>query len=124
MSLATTRSTLKNAIASNSNYSVYDHVPEVIIPPCVVLMAGDPYLEPLVIGNNKGFRVRYRIEVIGQTFSAPDALTNLENDINTVLGLIPVKWSITGVSSPRLRPTNSTDLYSVEIDIESTYSAN
>lgn len=124
MSLATARSTLKNAIASNSNYSVYDHVPEVIIPPCVVLMAGDPYLEPLVIGNNKGFRVRYRIEVIGQTFSAPDALTNLENDINTVLGLIPVKWSVTGVSSPRLRPTNSTDLYSVEIDIESTYSAN
>ncbi len=124
MSLATARSTLKNAIASNSNYSVYDHVPEVIIPPCVVLMAGDPYLEPLVIGNNKGYRIRFRIEVVGQTFSAPDALTNLENDINTVLGLIPVKWSVTGVSSPRLRPTNSTDLYSVEIDIESTYSAN
>lgn len=124
MSLATARSTLKNAIASNSNYSVYDHVPEVIIPPCVVLIAGDPYLEPLVIGNNKGYRIRFRIEVVGQTFSAPDALTNLENDINTVLGLIPVKWSVTGVSSPRLRPTNSTDLYSVEIDIESTYSAN
>jgi hypothetical protein len=123
MSLATVRSTLKNAIASNSNYSVFDYVPEVIIPPCVVLVAGDPYLEPLVIGNNKGFTVRYRIEVIGQTFSAPSALENLENDINTVLGLIPVKWSITGVSSPRLRPTNSTDLYSVEIDIQTTYSA-
>jgi hypothetical protein len=123
MSLATLRSTLKNAIASNSNYSVYDHVPEVIIPPCVVLVAGDPYLEPLVIGNNKGFTVRYKIEVVGQSFSAPDALTNLENDINIVLGLVPVKWSITGVSSPRLRPTNSTDLYSVEIDIQSTYSA-
>ena len=123
MSLATVRSTLKNAIASNSNYSVFDHVPEVIIPPCVVLVAGDPYLEPLVIGNNKGFTVRFRIEVIGQTFSAPSALENLENDINTVLGLIPVKWSIVGVSSPRLRATNNTDLYSVEIDIQTTYSA-
>jgi hypothetical protein len=123
MSLATVRSTLKNAIASNSNYSVYDHVPEVIIPPCVVLVAGDPYLEPLVVGNNKGFTIRFKIEVIGQTFSAPSALENLEADINTVLGLIPVKWSITGISSPRLRPTNSTDLYSVEIDIQSVYSA-
>jgi hypothetical protein len=123
MSLATVRSILKNAIASNSNYSVYDHVPEVIIPPCVVLVAGDPYLEPLVVGNNKGFTIRFKIEVIGQTFSAPSALENLEADINTVLGLIPVKWSITGISSPRLRPTNSTDLYSVEIDIQSVYSA-
>jgi hypothetical protein len=123
MSLATVRSTLKNAIASNGNYSVYDHVPEVIIPPCVVLVAGDPYLEPLVVGNNKGFTIRFKIEVIGQVFSAPSALENLEADINTVLGLIPVKWSITGISSPRLRPTNSTDLYSVEIDIQSVYSA-
>jgi hypothetical protein len=123
MSLSTVRSTLKTAITSNSKYSVYDHVPEVIIPPCVVLVAGDPYLEPIVIGNNKAFTVRFRIEVIGQVFSAPSALENLENDLTTVLGLIPVKWSITGVSSPRLRPTNSTDLYSVEIDIQSTYSA-
>jgi len=123
MSLATVRLDLKTAIASNSNYSVYDHVPEVIIPPCVVLIAGDPYLEPLVIGNNKAFTVRFKIEIIGQTFSAPSALANLEADINTVLGLIPVKWSITGVSSPRLRPTNSTDLYSVEIDIQSVYGA-
>jgi hypothetical protein len=89
----------------------------------VVLVAGDPYLEPLVIGNNKGYSIRYKIEIVGQTFSAPSALENLENDINIVLGLIPVKWSVTGVSSPRLRPTNSTDLYSVEIDIQSTYSA-
>jgi hypothetical protein len=88
-----------------------------------VLVAGDPYLEPLVIGNNKGYTIRYKIEIVGQTFSAPSALENLENDINIVLGLIPVKWSVTGVSSPRLRPTNSTDLYSVEIDIQSTYSA-
>ena len=69
MALSSLRSTLKTALTDNTKYSCYDHVPEVIIPPCVLILAGDPYLEPIVIGNNKNWRVRLTLEVVGATYS-------------------------------------------------------
>lgn len=121
MPLSSLRSELKTAITSNTNYSAFDHVPEIISPPCVLLLASDPYLEPVVIGNTKNWYVRMTIEVVSSTYSNPSALSNIENDIETVLGLIPVKWLILSVSSPRIRQTNASDLLSVEIQIQTTY---
>lgn len=121
MALSSLRSTLKTALTDNTKYSCYDHVPEVIIPPCVLLLAGDPYLEPIVIGNNKNWRVRLTLEVVGSTYSNPSALTNLEDDIEAVCNLLPVNWSVISVSSPRIRQTNSTDLLSSEIQITTAY---
>lgn len=121
MALSTLRSELKTAITDNTKYSAYDHVPEVIIPPSVLILAGDPYLEPIVIGNNKNWNVRLTLEVVGTVYSNPSALTNLEDDIEAICALIPTKWSILSVSSPRIRATNSTDLLSSEIQITTVY---
>lgn len=121
MALSTLRSALKTAITNNTKYSAYDHVPEVIIPPSVLILAGDPYLEPIVIGNNKNWNVRITLEVVGSTYSNPSALTNLEDDIEAICALIPTNWSILSVSSPRIRQTNSTDLLSSEIQITTVY---
>jgi hypothetical protein len=121
MALSTLRAELKSAITDNTKYSAYDHVPEVIIPPSVLILAGDPYLEPIVIGNNKNWNVRLTLEVVGTVYSNPSALTNLEDDIEAICALIPTKWSILSVSSPRIRATNSTDLLSSEIQITTVY---
>jgi len=121
VALSTLRSTLKTALTSNTKYSCYDHVPEVIIPPAVLILAGDPYLEPVVIGNNKNWRVRLTLEVVGATYSNPSALTNLEDDIEAVCALLPTNWSVLSISSPRIRATNSTDLLSSEIQITTVY---
>ena len=121
MALSTLRSELKTAITDNTKYSAYDHVPEVIIPPSVLILAGDPYLEPIVIGNNKNWNVRLTLEVVGTVYSNPSALTNLEDDIEAICALIPTKWSIISISSPRIRATNSTDLLSSEIQITTVY---
>jgi len=121
MALSTLRAELKSAITDNTKYSAYDHVPEVIIPPSVLILAGDPYLEPIVIGNNKNWNVRLTLEVVGTVYSNPSALTNLEDDIEAICALIPTKWSILSVSSPRNRATNSTDLLSSEIQITTVY---
>lgn len=121
MALSTLRAELKTAITSNSNYSAFDHVPEVIIPPACLLLAGDPYLEPVVIGNTKNWYVRLTLEVVSTTYSNPSALTNLENDIEIILGLIPRKWLIQSISSPRIRTANSQDLLSSEIQLQTTY---
>ncbi len=121
MPLSTLRAGLKTAITSNTNYTAYDHVPEIIIPPAALILASDPYLEPIVIGNNKNWYVRLTLEVVSTTYSNPSALTNLEDDIETILGLIPTNWIILSVSSPRIRSTNSTDLLSAEIQLQTAY---
>ena len=121
MPLSTLRSNLKTAITSNTNYSAYDHVPEIIVPPAALILASDPYLEPVVIGNSKNWYVRLTLEVVSTTYSNPSALTNLEDDIETILGLIPTSWIILSVSSPRIRSTNSTDLLSAEIQLQTAY---
>lgn len=121
MALSTLRAGLKTAITSNTNYSAYDHVPEIIIPPAALILASDPYLEPMVIGNSKNWYVRLTLEVVSTTYSNPSALTNLEDDIETILGLIPTSWIILSVSSPRIRSTNSTDLLSAEIQLQTAY---
>ena len=121
MPLSTLRAGLKSAITSNTNYSAYDHVPEIIIPPAALILASDPYLEPVVIGNSKNYYVRLTLEVVSTTYSNPSALTNLEDDIETILGLIPTSWIILSVSSPRIRSTNSTDLLSAEIQLQTAY---
>ena len=121
MALSTLRAALKTAITSNTNYSAYDHVPEIIIPPAALILASDPYLEPMVIGNTKNWYVRMTLEVVSTTYSNPSSLTNLEDDIETILGLIPTSWIILSVSSPRIRQTNSTDLLTAEIQLQTAY---
>ena len=121
MALSNLRASLKSAITSNTNYSAYDHVPEIIIPPAALILASDPYLEPMVIGNTKNWYVRLTLEVVSTTYSNPSALTNLEDDIETILGLIPTNWVILSVSSPRIRATNSTDLLAAEIQLQTAY---
>jgi hypothetical protein len=121
MPLSTLRAGLKTAITSNTNYSAYDHVPDIVIPPAALILASDPYLEPIVIGNSKNWYVRLTLEVVSTTYSNPSALTNLEDDIETILGLIPTNWIILSVSSPRIRSTNSTDLLAAEIQLQTAY---
>lgn len=122
MALSDLRTTLKTAITSATNYTAYDHVPEIIIPPAALILASDPYLEPMVIGNTKNWYVRLTLEVVSTTYSNPSALKNLEDDIETILALIPTSWVILSVSSPRIRQTNSTDLLTAEIQLQTAYS--
>jgi hypothetical protein len=45
----------------------------------------------------------------------------LEDDIETILGLIPLNFIVLSVSSPRIRSTNSTDLLAAEIQLQTAY---
>ena len=117
MSLAAFRAALKTAILSNSNYSVVDFGAEVITTPSIMIAAGNPWLEPVTIGNNKAWRVRYTLELVAAPNTNPGALVQLETMVATVLPLIPTSWQILSVSSPRIRQANTNDVYSVEISI-------
>lgn len=121
MPLKNTRLALKNAIASNNKFSVYDHVPEAVIPPAVMILAGSPYLQPMVIGNNRAFYVRFTIELVAAPISNPGSMEKLEDMIETVLALIPANFSLLDISTLRNRSVNSTELLAAEITIQTTY---
>lgn len=121
MSLKTLRDNLETAITSNTNYSIYDVVPEVITTPSIMIMAADPWLEPVTMGNNKAYRVRYILECVAASISNPGALEKLESMVATVLPLIPTSWQLISVSSPRIRTANTNDVYSVEVSVTTIY---
>ena len=121
MTLATLRAGLKTAITSNSNYSVVDYVPEVVTTPSIMILSSDPWLEPVTMGNNKAWRVRYTLELVAAPNTNPGALVQLETMVGTVLPLIPQSWQIQSVSSPRTRQANTSDVYSVEVSITTIY---
>lgn len=121
MTLKTLRDNLETAITSNSNYSVYDVVPEIISTPSIMIMAGSPWLQPVTVGNNKAYRVQYVLECIAASISNPGALEKIESMVATVLPLIPTSWQIQNVSSPSIRSANTNDVYSVEISVTTIY---
>jgi hypothetical protein len=121
MTLATLRANLKTAITSNSNYSVVDFGAEFVTTPSIMILASDPWLEPVVMGNNKAWRVAYTLELVAAPNSNPGALVQLETMVAAVLPLVPRTWQITNVSSPRIRTTGTADVYSVEVSINTIY---
>ena len=121
MTLATLRSALKTQITSNSVYSVVDFGAEFVTTPSIMILSADPWLEPVTIGNNKAWRVRYILELVAAPNTNPGALTQLETMVSTVLPLIGQTWQIQSVSSPRTRQANTSDVYSVEVSITTIY---
>ena len=121
MTLATLRAALKTQITSNSVYSVVDFGAEFVTTPSIMILSADPWLEPVTIGNNKTWRVRYILELVAAPNTNPGALTQLETMVSTVLPLIGQTWQIQSVSSPRIRQANTSDVYSVEISITTIY---
>ena len=121
MTLATLRAGLKTAITSNSVYSVVDFGAEFVTTPSIMILSADPWLEPVTIGNNKAWRVRYILELVAAPNTNPGALTQLETMVSTVLPLIGQTWQIQSVSSPRIRQANTSDVYSVEVSITTIY---
>jgi hypothetical protein len=121
MTLATLRANLKTQITSNSVYSVVDFGAEFVTTPSIMILSADPWLEPVTIGNNKAWRVRYILELVAAPNTNPGALTQLETMVSTVLPLIGQTWQIQSVSSPRTRQANTSDVYSVEVSITTIY---
>lgn len=121
MTLATLRANLKTAITSNSVYSVVDYGAEFVTTPSIMILSSDPWLEPVTLGNNKAWRVRYILELVAAPNTNPGALVQLETMVATVLPLISQSWQIQSVSSPRIRQANTSDVYSVEVSVTTIY---
>jgi hypothetical protein len=89
MPIVDTRTALKNALASVTA-SVYDHVPESVIPPAVVVVPDSPYAELETISKTTiRTKLNYTLTLCVAYHSNAAALDNLERFGFRFWGLCP-----------------------------------
>lgn len=115
------RATLVTALQSVTA-TVYDHVPEAIIPPAVVLIPDSPYLEPTLIDrSNMSFKINLVISCAVAYNSNPASLDNLEQLIMSVLALIPIGYELSSIQRPTVTQVGASTLLISDISVSTYY---
>jgi len=115
------RGALATALATTLA-SVYTSVPETVIPPAVVIVPDSPYLESNIIGKDQ---VRVKINMTVSAAVAYNnnagALDQLEVLIITLIGLMPVGYTVGDVSRPSIISVGASNLLSADLSISTYY---
>lgn len=118
---ADVRGALKTAFAS-LNANTYDHVPEAVIPPAVVVIPNAPYLEMELINKaTLKCRVNLTITCIVAYNSNPAALDNLEKLIISTIQAIPGGWEVDSASQPKVIEIGASPMLSSDIQVSTYY---
>lgn len=97
---------------------VYDTVPAVPAPPCVVVVPDSPWLLPERIGSNLNYRARWRVLVVISPRNNAQAVLDIEDAIDGLLGLIPTGFNVDLVNPPTLSDTGAQgSVYTTEIAV-------
>lgn len=119
MSLAATRHAIAEALESTTA-NVYDFPPAVVIPPALIVMPGDTYVEVVTVGNN-GSRVRQtlRITLAVANIDNEATLDGIEQLMADVLFALPSGVGyVGGFSRPQMLTVGSTELLASDLTIQ------
>jgi len=118
---ADVRGALATALAGVAA-NVYNHVPEAIIPPAVVLVPDAPYLEFDTIGKTSFHcKVNLTISCIVAYNSNPASLDNLEQLIISVVQAIPAGWEVDVVERPAVTEIGASTMLVSDIRVSKHY---
>jgi len=95
------RQALVSALEGNG-IRVYDSVPAVPKPPAIVITPDAPWIVPERLGTPLNYRVRWRVLVVISPRSNDAATVDIEDAVDTVLGLIPSTMNVEQVNPPQL----------------------
>lgn len=115
------RDGLKNALSGS--FSVYNSVPEIITPPCVVLQAANPYLEPNYIGSTVRLTVRFTAVVFVGMLDNESAQDNIEKALVQIYQTVPSNWIVGEASRPSPLVVGASEYLAAEIDLASVFTA-
>ena len=97
---------------------VYDTVPATPVPPCVVVVPDSPWLLPERIGSTLNYRARWRVLVVISPRTNAQAVLDIEDAIDGLLGLIPTGFNVDQVGPPSLSDTGAQGtVYTTEIAV-------
>jgi hypothetical protein len=120
MNLKALRQTLASALAdANIDYSTSAFPPPVVIPPTVVIVPGNPWIAPILIGDPAAPRVQvtFRLTCIVANLDNQGSLDQLEDLVFAVLTNIPAGWEVGDVSPPSVETIGPSDLLVSDVQI-------
>jgi hypothetical protein len=121
MPIVDTRAALKTALASVTA-NVYDHVPETIIPPSVVVVPDSPYAEIETISKSTiRTKLNYTLTLCVAYHSNAAALDNLERLWIQVLGAMPTNYVIGVLEKPSVTQVGASELLVADFNVSTYY---
>lgn len=118
MSLADARAAIADALA-DTTANVYAYPPAVVMPPAILMVPGDTYVEPVTIGAN-GIRARQRLQLTLAVapIDNPATLDGIENLMGEVLLALPTSIAYEGgFSRPVMSQVGPSDLLTSDLTI-------
>jgi hypothetical protein len=101
--------------------SVYESVPEAVIPPAAIIVPGTPYLETTLISSAIQLKVNFTISAAVAYNNNAGALDNLEKLVIQILAAIPSGYIVGDVSRPSIIALGSSNLLISDIDVSTYY---
>lgn len=115
------RDALQNAF-SGLNASVYDSVPETVIPPAIVLVPSSPYFEVAMIGKSVvKLKVNLTITALVAYYSNAASLDNLEKLVISILAALPAGYVVDVVERPVVTQVGPSSLLVSDINVSTYY---
>jgi hypothetical protein len=120
-SISEVRADLASALVS-IGATVYDHVPEQILPPACVIVAGSPYLESTLISKSSvSVKINFTITAAVAYNSNPGALDNLEKLVIQILGVMPNGYVVGDVQRPTITNINTSSILIADLAVSTYY---
>ena len=103
MTALTTEARLQlTAAFAGLGYTVYEVVPAVPKPPCIVVVPDSPWVRVDRIGSPLSYEVRWRVMAVISPRQNAAAQLDTENAVDAILGAIPAGYSVDSVGPPQL----------------------
>lgn len=121
MSIADLRKELKIALLE-CKANVYDHVPESVIAPAVVVVPDSPYAEVQTIGANTiRCQLNYSLTLCVAYHSNAAALDNLEKLWLQVLAALPANYVVGVLEKPSVTQVGASELLVADFNVSTYY---
>lgn len=115
------RGTLATALAGVTA-TVYDYVPEAVIPSAVVIVPDSPYLQPNLINKTTlKLKVNMVLSAIVAYNSNPGSLDNLEKLVIEILASIPGGFEVGDVGRPTVTQIGAGKMLVSDISVSTYY---
>ena len=102
--------------------SVYDYVPEAIIPPAAVIVYDSPAMESTLInGAVTNVKLNFLISAIVGNTNNSGALDNLEKLVIELLGAMPSGYVVGDVQRPQITQVGAANLLTADISVSTYY---
>ena len=116
------RGALASALQSSVTATCYDHVPEAVIPPAVVIIPNSPYLTPNIINKST---VKVQVDLIVSAVVAynsnPGSLDNLEQLIISILAALPAGYEVGTIQRPTVTQIGASTVLVSDISVTTYY---